>query len=382
MTKRNVALDAAKPSTKLWIGNISESISEVKLREMLIPFGQVQEIRLKYEKFCAIVRFSDIKEATLARQELQGKYIADKNLKINFLFEDPSTTKKKKKKKKKKQNSSQITFSTEQITSVGLLSAVLNEKSVLDLPSRDLDEKVEASVEYGDQQNNLQTEPINERPKKKKKKELPQKPTEVCRFFRMSACKKGVECPFSHEGVVPKVEQVCKFFKTGSCRKGTDCAFSHDLSIEPCKYFVTLGTCTNADCPYGHFLPAPSENNSGQEEPIIEKKSNQSNPFLSSSLASSEEPNEGFDKIGNSEKNTEYRSSTPRNLKNVSQSHPTRAEESNNNFFEGGYLAPCYELIPETPPTFLKKNNSISAEIMTPNYLSNNFGNYNSVSFS
>jgi len=48
-------------------------------------------------------------------------------------------------------------------------------------------------------------------------------------------------------------KELWKFYKTGSCKKGDDCPYSHNLNLHPCKFIHATGTCKNGDkCEFSH----------------------------------------------------------------------------------------------------------------------------------
>jgi len=72
------------PSRALWIGNIGETVTEFDLQTEFSKFGEIESIRLLRHKTCAFVNFNTAEEASLALQQLQGKLIGSKPIKINF----------------------------------------------------------------------------------------------------------------------------------------------------------------------------------------------------------------------------------------------------------------------------------------------------------
>lgn len=72
------------PSRALWIGNISDLISEEDLTNEFGKFGPIDSIRLLRYKTCAFVNFMRVEDAQAALQSLQGKQLGDMPIKINF----------------------------------------------------------------------------------------------------------------------------------------------------------------------------------------------------------------------------------------------------------------------------------------------------------
>jgi len=63
-----------------------------------------------------------------------------------------------------------------------------------------------------------------------------------------------------HEGIPTPIKknEVCKYFKSSCCRKGDDCPFSHDLKKEPCRFFHLSGHCFQGEnCKYSHEELSP-----------------------------------------------------------------------------------------------------------------------------
>jgi len=81
-TESNFVLN--NPSPALWIGNVSEQVTEDELRAEFEQFGKIDSIRLIRPKTCAFVNFSNVEEASNALQTLQGKKLGNMAIKINF----------------------------------------------------------------------------------------------------------------------------------------------------------------------------------------------------------------------------------------------------------------------------------------------------------
>jgi len=73
-----------QPSTALWIGNVSEQVTEEELRAEFEQYGKIESIRLIRNKTCAFVNFNSIEEASAALHALQGKKLGNMAIKINF----------------------------------------------------------------------------------------------------------------------------------------------------------------------------------------------------------------------------------------------------------------------------------------------------------
>ena len=111
---------------------------------------------------------------------------------------------------------------------------------------------------------NSNSEDNQQKIKKKKKKKKPNndninnnfkagKSKQICQFYINGACKKGENCPYSHDAEQIHKKELCKFYLSGKCAKGENCLYSHDLSEIPCKFFHGLGFCENfQNCPFSH----------------------------------------------------------------------------------------------------------------------------------
>lgn len=83
--KPNGTLDNAvtnPPSNSLWIGNISEDLTEEELLREFEKFGMIESIRLLHN--CAFINYFSVEHASCALHFLQGKHIGQLNLRINF----------------------------------------------------------------------------------------------------------------------------------------------------------------------------------------------------------------------------------------------------------------------------------------------------------
>jgi RNA recognition motif-containing protein len=73
-----------KPSRALWIGNISNEVTEDDLWREFQVFGEIESVRLLRPKTCAFVNFMQLEDATHALHTLQGKLLGNMAIKINF----------------------------------------------------------------------------------------------------------------------------------------------------------------------------------------------------------------------------------------------------------------------------------------------------------
>jgi len=76
-------------STKVYVGNLSYSVDDEKLKELFAPFGEVSEtivIKDRYSgrsKGFGFVTFADEESAKKAVSELNGKEVDGRELKVN-----------------------------------------------------------------------------------------------------------------------------------------------------------------------------------------------------------------------------------------------------------------------------------------------------------
>ena len=69
---------------KLFFGNLSYSVSEPELRDLLQPFGEVASIRLFQDKGFGFVEFVTEDGAQAAIDELNNKEFKGRPLKLDF----------------------------------------------------------------------------------------------------------------------------------------------------------------------------------------------------------------------------------------------------------------------------------------------------------
>jgi len=72
------------PSRALWIGNISDEVTEEDLYLEFSQFGEIESVRLLTHKTCAFVNFMTVDDATNALHALQGRELGNMPIKINF----------------------------------------------------------------------------------------------------------------------------------------------------------------------------------------------------------------------------------------------------------------------------------------------------------
>ncbi|KAM8923941.1 tetratricopeptide repeat protein 31 isoform 2-T2 [Pelodytes ibericus] len=71
-------------SSSLWVGNITDQITEKQLRDLFKCYGEIHSIRLLGERFCAFVNFKCPTAAAKALDALQGKEIENTKLLIRY----------------------------------------------------------------------------------------------------------------------------------------------------------------------------------------------------------------------------------------------------------------------------------------------------------
>ncbi|KAJ9600674.1 hypothetical protein L9F63_026188, partial [Diploptera punctata] len=79
-------MDPSNPEgqSSLWVGNITQSVTEKQLIELFSRFGVVLSVRLLPEKFCAFINFRDKSAPGPAMKYLQGKEIGGEKLLIRY----------------------------------------------------------------------------------------------------------------------------------------------------------------------------------------------------------------------------------------------------------------------------------------------------------
>ncbi|XP_021921023.1 uncharacterized protein LOC110830425 isoform X2 [Zootermopsis nevadensis] len=79
-------MDPSNPEghLSLWVGNITQSLTEKELLELFSRFGVVISVRLLPEKFCAFINFRDLSAPGAAMKHLQGKKIGGEHLLIRY----------------------------------------------------------------------------------------------------------------------------------------------------------------------------------------------------------------------------------------------------------------------------------------------------------
>ncbi|OCT70139.1 hypothetical protein XELAEV_18037060mg [Xenopus laevis] len=71
-------------SSSLWVGNITNQITEKQLRDLFKSYGENHSIQLLGERFCAFVNFKCAVAAAKAMEALQGKEIENTKRLIRY----------------------------------------------------------------------------------------------------------------------------------------------------------------------------------------------------------------------------------------------------------------------------------------------------------
>ncbi|KAM9326805.1 uncharacterized protein PAF06_003033 [Gastrophryne carolinensis] len=71
-------------SCSLWVGNVTEHVTEKRLRDLFQSYGELHSIRLLGERFCAFVNFKCPNATAKALEGLQGKEIENTRLLIRY----------------------------------------------------------------------------------------------------------------------------------------------------------------------------------------------------------------------------------------------------------------------------------------------------------
>ena len=121
-------------------------------------------------------------------------------------------------------------------------------------PDQFLAQKRKNSVDKAEENDKKKNNPQehNRKPSNKSKRSIGNK-DQICQFYINGACKKGENCPFSHNCPQIHKRELCKFFLSGYCTKGSSCLYSHNLKDYPCKFYHARGFCENFEnCKFSH----------------------------------------------------------------------------------------------------------------------------------
>lgn len=80
----NRELPSMEPSRSIWIGNVTPSLTEQVLRTEFGRFGNIEMVRLMLQKNCAFVTYSNVADATHAKQYMDKHQIIDTIIRVNF----------------------------------------------------------------------------------------------------------------------------------------------------------------------------------------------------------------------------------------------------------------------------------------------------------
>ena len=85
-------------TTTLWVGGMTDAVSESDLRKEMSQYGTIQEIRMLREKKCAFVEFKSRDEAKKALESSTGRVLNGSKLSFNWAKSSSSTSSHNKKK--------------------------------------------------------------------------------------------------------------------------------------------------------------------------------------------------------------------------------------------------------------------------------------------
>lgn len=77
-------------SRALWIGNVSDTVTEADIAVMFRSFGAIESVRTLRAKTCAFVNFILLRNARNALETMQGVELAHHRLRINFGKQQPT----------------------------------------------------------------------------------------------------------------------------------------------------------------------------------------------------------------------------------------------------------------------------------------------------
>lgn len=80
--------DRFQPCKNLWVGNLSEEVTDGVLQREFSPYGRIEDIKMLPQKNCAFINLSNVEEALRAREALQGKMVFGRSMRINFGRDD------------------------------------------------------------------------------------------------------------------------------------------------------------------------------------------------------------------------------------------------------------------------------------------------------
>ena len=74
----------SEETTTLWVGGVTDAVSESDLRKEMSQYGTIQEIRMLCEKTCAFVEFKSRDEAKKALESSTGRVLNGSKLSFNW----------------------------------------------------------------------------------------------------------------------------------------------------------------------------------------------------------------------------------------------------------------------------------------------------------
>jgi RNA recognition motif-containing protein len=72
------------PSRILWVGNISNEVSENDLENEFGQFGKIESLRILHNRYCAFINFEEEEPAKRAKQSLNGAILGGQYIVVNF----------------------------------------------------------------------------------------------------------------------------------------------------------------------------------------------------------------------------------------------------------------------------------------------------------
>lgn len=81
------------PSKVLWVGNIGPNVTPDMLHAEFSPFGEIENVKVLPQKYCAFVAFKEEKNAVTAKEEMHGQIIGGQYVRVKFRKrQDPAVT--------------------------------------------------------------------------------------------------------------------------------------------------------------------------------------------------------------------------------------------------------------------------------------------------
>ncbi|XP_051935338.1 tetratricopeptide repeat protein 31 isoform X2 [Hippocampus zosterae] len=83
-TSQDQSLVQQGPCPSLWVGNVTTELTEKDLRDLFKMYGEIESIRVLYERFCAFVNFRNASDAARAMDRLNGYFIENTRLVVRY----------------------------------------------------------------------------------------------------------------------------------------------------------------------------------------------------------------------------------------------------------------------------------------------------------